>query len=431
MAVVAVVGMQWGDEGKGKVVDLLTERADVVARYQGGNNAGHTVVVDGKKYVLHTIPSGILRKEVTSIIGHGVVLDPASLIDEVLKLRANGHAIEDNLRISGKAHVIMPYHRMIDRMNENLRADRKIGTTARGIGPAYADKMARVGIRAVDLLHEPTLRAKVRNNLTMKGLFLTEHATVEELAALDADAIVEEHLGFAEQLGSFITDTDALLRDAWGQGRNLLLEGAQGTMLDIDHGTYPYVTSSSAAVGGSCTGLGLAPSRIDHVVGVVKAYTTRVGKGPFPTELTSERGEQLQDRGDEFGATTGRPRRCGWIDTVVLRHAQWINDARWLAITKLDVLDSFDQIGVCTAYEFDGQQLTTFPTAERMLEACTPVLDYMPGWNVSTAGITEWEKLPLNAQRYVERIAEIVESKILLVSTGPGREQTVLRHRLW
>ncbi|MBI3091039.1 MAG: adenylosuccinate synthase [Candidatus Tectomicrobia bacterium] len=431
MAVVAVVGMQWGDEGKGKVVDLLTEGADIVARYQGGNNAGHTVVIEGVKYVLHTIPSGILRKDVLSVIGHGVVVDPAALLEEMRLLRAEGHKIDDNLRISAKAHVIMPYHRLLDRATEALRAERKIGTTARGIGPAYADKMGRSGIRVIDLLHEPTLRTKVATNLAMKGSFLAEHCQGSEGSALDAVAVTAQYLKFGEELRPFITDVDALLQRAWREGRNLLLEGAQGTLLDIDHGTYPYVTSSSAAAGGSCIGLGLAPSRLDQVVGVVKAYTTRVGEGPFPTELGGSLGATLRQRGDEFGATTGRPRRCGWLDIVGLRHAQWINAARWLAITKLDVLDTFSDIGICTAYEYEGERITSLPLGEHALSACAPVLEWMPGWRTSTTGTTEWRKLPEKAQRYVEHIAELLEADVLLVSTGPQRQETILTHQLW
>ncbi|RPJ54496.1 MAG: adenylosuccinate synthase, partial [Acidobacteria bacterium] len=369
MSNIVIVGTQWGDEGKGKIVDLITERFDVVARYQGGHNAGHTVGIEGRKYVLHLIPSGILRPGKICVIGNGVVLDPAAFAEEVRTLTSAGIDVTGRLFVSNRAHLIMPYHRAVEKAEENTLKE-KIGTTSRGIGPCYEDKMGRRGIRVADLLYPELFRQKVHANLEFKNRVL---CSVYRAEALDATAIADEYLGMAEQVLPFVTDTAEFLNGAVREGKTILFEGAQGTLLDVDHGTYPFVTSSSATAGGACTGTGIGPSLINGVIGIAKAYTTRVGGGPFPTELTDETGSRIREKGAEYGASTGRPRRCGWFDAVVVRYAALLNDLTTLVITKLDVLDQLEQINICVGYQFRGEKLRFFPTDMSVLNEVKPV----------------------------------------------------------
>src|SRR3990167_382423 len=422
MSVQVVVGAQWGDEGKGKIVDVLSEKADVIARYHGGPNAGHTVVLEQDKFVLHLIPSGILRPAKVCIVGHGVVVDPEALLEEIAALENKNIKVKGNLFASKKAHLIMPYHKIIDQRSEQLRGNQMIGTTGRGIGPAYTDKVARLGIRLADLLDSNLFKEKLLVNLQEKNFLLKNFYGLPDLSF---DTVYAQYMSYGERLKDYITDTDALMKEALGQGRSILIEGAQGTMLDVDHGTYPFVTSSSSSVGGVCTGLGIAPSRIDEVIGVAKAYTTRVGSGPFPTELTNDSGQKLRDRGNEYGATTGRPRRCGWFDAVVVRHAVWVNGIKKLAITKLDVLDQFDKIFICTGYRYKGEMFRDMPCETEVLEKLTPVYKELEGWRQNTAGLTSYEHLPLKAKNYLKRLSDEVEANISLISTGPQRTQTI------
>ena len=425
MPVSVVVGAQWGDEGKGKIVDMLTDKVDIVARYQGGANAGHTVVVEGKESILHLIPSGILHEGKVCIIGAGVVVDPAALIEEIEALEAKGFDVKERLKISGKAHMIMPYHKTMDKAAENRSTKgSKIGTTGRGIGPAYADKASRVGIRFGDLFHQERFSACLEKILEQKNI-LFERLYGE--APIDTGAIIEEYAGYAKRLAGYADDTGTYLRNALSEGKRALAEGAQGTMLDIDHGTYPFVTSSSAGAGGACTGLGIPPGSIDTVIGIMKAYTTRVGEGPFPTELTDDIGEKLRREGGEFGATTGRPRRCGWLDTVVGRYAVAVNGVTDIALTKLDVLDAFDEIDICTAYEIDGEIVDQMPEETGVLNRIRPVYETMPGWDSPTSGACKLDDLPKNALLYIDRIEELVGAPATIISTGQGREATLTR----
>ncbi len=422
MSTVIVVGTQWGDEGKGKLVDVLTEKADIVARYQGGHNAGHTVVINNEKYILHLIPSGILHKDTVCAIGNGVVVEPASLLKEITGLRKRGIRVADNLLISKNAHVIMPYHLALDSASEKAKGKKCIGTTGRGIGPTYVDKMARTGIRVGDLLTPEMFIDKLKANLRqinflMKNLYRSP--------GFSARAIFEEYSEYGRLLRKHIADTDIIVNRAITEGKNVLLEGAQGTLLDIDHGTYPYVTSSNSIAGGACTGLGIGPTKISGVLGVVKAYTTRVGEGPFPTEMDGPVGEELRARGGEFGATTGRPRRCGWLDTVILRHAAMINGLTGIAITKLDILDSLKKIRICTGYKYRGKTFTDFPKEPGIFEKCTPVYEEMTGWGKSTLGIKEFRKLPLQARAYIKRIEELTGVRADVISTGQKRDELI------
>jgi adenylosuccinate synthase len=422
MPTVIVVGSQWGDEGKGKLVDVLTEKADIVARYQGGHNAGHTVVINDEKYILHLIPSGILHKNTVCMIGNGVVVEPAALIEEINGLRKRGITVSDNLLISKNAHLIMPYHLALDSASEKAKGRNCIGTTGRGIGPTYVDKMARTGLRVGDLLTPGIFLEKLTTNLRhvnflMKNLYKT--------GGFSAKKIFDEYMGYAKSLRRHVADTDIILNDAARAGKNLLLEGAQGTLLDIDHGTYPYVTSSNSIAGGACTGLGIGPTRISRVLGVVKAYTTRVGSGPFPTEIEGGVGEEIRTKGGEFGATTGRPRRCGWLDTVILRHAAMINGFSGMAITKLDILDDLKTIKICTAYKHRGKVYRHFPKEADIFGNCTPVYEEVEGWNTSTIGIREFKKLPVRTQKYIKRIEELVGVKAHLISTGQKRHELI------
>ena len=427
MAGLVVVGSQWGDEGKGKIIDFLAEKADMVVRYQGGNNAGHTVVVKGEEFRLHLIPSGILYPGVQCVIGNGVAADPAVLVGEIEGLKARGVVVE-RLAISDRAAVIMPYHRRIDELEEERRGDYRIGTTKRGIGPAYMDKIARTGIRMADLLDPGVFSQKLERVMAEKNRLLTVYYQAEPF---DYEAVREEYLGYAEKLRPFIADTSRMVYDALREGKKVLFEGAQGTLLDIDHGTYPYVTSSHPVAGGAPIGAGIGPSLIDSVLGVVKAYTTRVGEGPFPTELNDALGEKIRQRGWEYGTTTGRPRRCGWLDAVVLRYAARINGLHAMAVTKLDVLDGLEEIKICTAYRWRGREIVDLPSTLEMLAECEPVYESWPGWQESLGAVRKWEDLPPAARRYLERVEELTGVPIALVAVGREREQTIVRREVF
>jgi len=423
MSVRVVVGAQWGDEGKGKMIDLMSETADIAARYQGGANAGHTVVIAGKKYVLHLIPSGILQKNTVCVIGNGVVIDPVALIEEIKMLESMGIEIKGRLFISHLAHLIMPYHKMLDRAREKKAAADKIGTTGRGIGPAYIDKINRAGIRIVDLLDRDTFEQKLRKNIEEKNELLKKIYKAEQLAV---EPIIREYLDFDKLINPYIKDVSLYLNQAIKAGKKVLLEGAQGTLLDIDFGTYPYVTSSTPTSGGACSGLGIGPTFVDEVYGVIKAYTTRVGMGPFPTEMGDDDLVNLRELGDEFGATTGRPRRCGWFDAVIANYAARINGISAFALTKLDILDTLNEIKVCVSYEYEGKRITEFPSEMRILENCQPIYETYPGWESSTSEIKKFHDLPDNAKKYIHRIEELTDTGVAIVSVGSGREQTIL-----
>ncbi len=419
-----VVGMQWGDEGKGKIVDYLTEHVNMVVRHQGGNNAGHTVVVNGEQTILHLLPSGILHEGRTCVIGNGTVLDPGVLLKEIEGVRKAGHKLEGRLFISDCAHIIMPYHKLMDKGQEQFRGKTRIGTTGRGIGPAYADKADRLGIRFGDLVDLPCFRAKLEQALAYKNAILTAVFGEEPF---DVDAVYEEYAAYANALQPFIADGVSMVHDALRQKERVLFEGAQGSMLDIDHGTYPYVTSSTTVAGGVCAGAGVGPNAVEGITGIVKAYTTRVGAGPFPTEETGAVGEHLREKGGEYGATTGRPRRCGWLDLVQLRRALTLNGATCIALTKADVLSEVETIRFCTAYETDGQLTREFPSQAAALESATPVYEEAPGWRQDISGCRTWDDLPENARAYFEKIEAFAGIPVCLISVGPGREQTIFR----
>jgi len=422
LANVIVIGAQWGDEGKGKITDLLSRSADVVVRYQGGNNAGHTVVVGDRTFKLHLIPSGILYPKTECIIASGTVIDPQVLLEEVDRLSALGIST-DNLFIAETAHVTMPYHRVLDQASEEQRAEHKIGTTGRGIGPTYADKSERVGIRIIDLMDEKRLAKKLRWAIEQKNIVLQK---LYNLEPLDVEAIIEEYRGYADRLRPHVIDASLKIDDAIRERRNILFEGAQGTLLDLDHGTYPYVTSSNPVAGGACIGAGVGPTCIDRVIGVAKAYTTRVGEGPFPTELHDEIGAQIGDRGAEFGTTTGRKRRCGWFDGVIGRYAVRINGLDCLAVTKLDVLDDLDEIKVCTAYELDGKVVRDFPSDARAFGRAIPIYETLPGWKQSTSECKTVEELPQAAKEYLKFLADLTGTPIAIISLGASRGQTII-----
>ncbi|HPS19860.1 MAG TPA: adenylosuccinate synthase [Candidatus Omnitrophota bacterium] len=415
-----LVGAQWGDEGKGKVIDVLTKDVNYVVRYQGGNNAGHTVVIGKNKYVLHLIPSGILHNGKVCVIGHGVVVDPKALIDEIKFVKSKGIKVDGRLMISDRAHVIFPYHQKLDELRE-LRAKGRIGTTRKGIGPCYSDKVARVGIRMGDLFDEQYLRSRIEINVKEKNTSLKE---LGRGAEFDADAIYNEYLGYAKTLRGYVCDTIQLLNDALKKGKSILFEGAQGTFLDVDYGTYPFVTSSNATAGGACTGAGIGPSKIDKVLGVVKAYTTRVGEGPFPTEFSDELMDIIRQKGGEFGATTGRARRCGWFDAVLVKNSVDINGIDSVVITKLDVLDDLENIKICVAYKYKGKTYRNIPGIPGFLEDCEPVYETQAGWQCDTSNVTSCSKLPKNAKKYISRIKELIGTEIMLVSVGKSRKQT-------
>ncbi len=419
-----VTGGQWGDEGKGKVIDILSDRFDVVVRYQGGNNAGHTVVINGRKFFLHLIPSGIFHPEKICVIGNGVVLDPFAFVEEVKGLREAGISVSPkNLRVSDRVHLVMPYHRAIDNASEELKAGKKIGTTGKGIGPAYTSKAMRSGIRAVDLLSENLLVEKIKENLSYFNYLLRGYYKADVLAV---DDVIEKILSIRDEILPYITNSAYLLETYRNEGKSILFEGAQASLLDVDHGTYPFVTSSSIVAGGVGPGTGFGPVHIKSIIGVFKAYLTRVGGGPFPTEQTNGIGEALRQTGSEYGTTTGRPRRCGWFDLVAARYARIINGYTGIALTKLDVLSQFEEIPVCTGYQYKGSIIHEFPADLNVLEKMKPVYSFRRGWKATISGADRFETLPREAQDYVRYIEDQVQCKILLISTGPDRNQTIM-----
>jgi adenylosuccinate synthase len=420
---IAVLGAQWGDEGKGKIVDMLTPGFSIVARYQGGHNAGHTVYAKGRKFVLRLLPSGILHEGITCVIGNGLVVDPQALFAEIDELAAAGISIGDRLVISDKAHLILPYHRELDLLSEARRGERKIGTTSRGIGPAYEDKIARRGVRVGDLANPASLADAVQHNVDARNRLIAE-------STMDWRQVLDDLARAWARMGPWVTDVSLFLARARAAGRSIMFEGAQGTLLDIDHGTYPYVTSSNATIGGVCTGLGVGPRAIDRVLGVAKAYTTRVGEGPLPTELSGEIGNRLRETGQEFGAVTGRPRRCGWYDAVAVRYACRVNGLDALALTKLDVLDGLPELKVCTSYRCHGTSLTEMPGDLSQLAACGPVYETLPGWSAPVAGVRRFDDLPREARSYVARLEEVTGVPAAIVSTGSSREDTILREEI-
>jgi adenylosuccinate synthase len=418
---IAVLGAQWGDEGKGKIVDMLTPHFSAVARYQGGHNAGHTVYVNGKKFVLHLIPSGILHAGVMCLIGNGVVIDPQALFAEVEELARNGVTVDGRLKVSEKAHIILPYHRELDVLSEARRGERKIGTTSRGIGPAYEDKIGRRGIRVCDLLGDRTALAdEVRENVSARNRMIKD-------STLDWKPVFDQVVAFGERMRPWVADVSLSLHAMMAEGRAIMFEGAQATLLDIDHGTYPFVTSSNASIGGVCTGLGVPPRAIGGVLGVAKAYTTRVGEGPLPTELSGALADRLRESGQEYGASTGRPRRCGWYDAVVVRYSARVNGLDAVALTKLDVLDGLPEVLICTGYKTSTGTITEFPADLRLLNGAEPVYERLPGWSSPTKGVTDYDTLPAEAQRYVKRLEEVSGVDCAIISTGSDRAETIVK----
>jgi adenylosuccinate synthase len=419
---VAVVGLQWGDEGKGKIVDILADGFDCVARYQGGHNAGHTVTFDGRRFVLHVVPSGIFHQRAVCIVGGGVVLDPEAFLGECDSLEKAGVALKGRLFVSNRCHLILPYHRSLEAAFEQRLGDKNLGTTARGIGPAYEDKYGRRGLRVCDLLDRAAFPAKLKAQVELKNLYLEALHSTERI---DIESIRVAYEGFAERLRPLVVDSAALVNRLLREGKSILFEGAQATLLDIDHGTFPYVTSSSASAGGVAPGLGVSPKHVNAVIGITKAYTTRVGTGPFPTEAHGPHGETIRKVGSEFGATTGRPRRCGWFDGPAGRYSAMINAPDVVVVTKIDVLDTFDEIPFCTEYKYKGSALKEFPAEADVLAEIEPVYRNVPGWRTSTAGIREWKQLPTKAQDYLKFLSDFLEVPIGMVSTGPGRDETI------
>ena len=422
MANVVVVGMHWGDEAKGKVVDYLAQHADFVVRYNGGNNAGHTVVVGDEVYKFHVVPVGVLHSNVTPIIADGVVVDPKVLVGELAALQKRGISIE-KIKISGNAHVIMPYHRLLDALEDQYKGDRKVGTTGRGIGPCYSDKMSRTGIRILDLIDPERLRARVTEFLPLKNDMITK---VYGNQPFDAEEIISEYAGYAKIIARFVADTAAILWEASESCANILFEGAHATLLDIDHGTYPFVTSSHCISGGTTIGTGVAPTMIDRVVGIAKAYTTRVGEGPCPTEQDNEIGEKIRERGHEYGTTTGRPRRCGWFDAVAGKYAARVNGMTCVAVTLLDVLSTFDTLKVCSKYEIDGKQISQFPADAEILRKAVPIYEELPGWSEDISQVRAFADLPENAKQYVAKLAQLLEVPVCMVGVGPRRDQSII-----
>lgn len=424
MSVTVIVGAQWGDEGKGKITDYLAERSEVVVRYQGGNNAGHTVEKDGVQYKLHLIPSGILYPDKICVIGNGVVVDPSALLKEIEDLKAKGVEVkEDNLKISDRAHVVFPYHIKEDELEEKGKGDEDLGTTKKGIGPCYRDKTERIGIRMCDLMNAEVFREKLKKNLERKNKIFKDIYGEE---GFDFEQIFETYREYAERLRPYVTDTSVLLYNLAKEGKKILFEGAQGTLLDLDFGTYPYVTASHPVAGGATIGAGIGPTMIDNVIGVVKAYTTRVGKGPFPTELKDEIGDFLRKKGYEYGTTTGRPRRCGWIDIVMLRYAVRVSGITSLALTKLDTLAGLEKIKICTGYKINGKIIEDFPASLEELKMCEPIYEEMEGWSENIQDVRSFEDLPLNAKKYVKRLEELVGVEFSIISVGPEREETIV-----
>lgn len=420
MSTVVVVGTQWGDEGKGKITDFLADKADVVARYQGGNNAGHTILIENKKYKLTMVPSGIFNQNKLCVIGNGMVINPGALVEEIQYIRDNGFST-DNLKISDRAHVIMPYHLVLDGLEEDRKGDNKIGTTRKGIGPCYMDKAARNGIRIADLMDAEEFESRVRSIIIEKNQLIEQ---VYGGAHLNADSIVADYLGFAEVLRKYVTDTSVILNDAIDAGQKVLFEGAQGVMLDIDQGTYPYVTSSNPSAGGVCIGSGVGPSKIQQVIGVAKAYTTRVGDGPFPTEQDNEIGQMIRDKGHEYGTVTGRPRRVGWFDTVVVRHARRVSGITGLSLNSLDVLTGLETVKICTGYKLRGEVIDTYPASLKMVSECEAIYEEHPGWSEDISGAKTLEDLPVNTRNYLNRVSELTGIPIAIFSVGRNREQT-------
>jgi adenylosuccinate synthase len=418
----AVVGLQWGDEGKGKIVDILSARFDCVARYQGGNNAGHTVNIGGRRHVLHLIPSGIFHEGVICVIGGGVVLDPEAFLEEADKLEAAGISIRGRLLVSNRCHLILPYHRAIEAAMENMLGERKIGTTLRGVGPAYEDKAGRRGLRACDLLASASLPAKIREQAALKNRMLQ---ALDYPPLADVEAICSSFLKYGERLRPFVVDTSARLNRLIREGKSILLEGAQATLLDVDHGTFPFVTSSSASAGGAATGLGISPKHVDYIIGITKAYTTRVGTGPFPTEAAPSQAERLRERGNEYGSTTGRPRRCGWFDGPAGRYSATINGLDGLVVTKLDVLDDLAEIPFCSGYKYRNSVVEEYPAESDVLAQVEPVYTTLRGWQASTAGVRDWKALPPLAQDYLKFLSDHMQVPLEMVSTGPGRDETI------
>ncbi|MCO4520833.1 adenylosuccinate synthase [Streptococcus infantarius subsp. infantarius] len=427
MTSVVVVGTQWGDEGKGKITDFLSQDAEVIARYQGGDNAGHTIVIDGKKFKLHLIPSGIFFSEKISVIGNGVVVNPKSLVTELKYLHDEG-ITTDSLRISDRAHVILPYHIKLDRLQESSKGDNKIGTTNKGIGPAYMDKAARVGIRIADLLDKEIFAERLRVNLEEKNRLFEKMYECEPIKFED---IFEEYYEYGQQIKDYVTDTSVILNDALDAGKRVLFEGAQGVMLDIDQGTYPFVTSSNPVAGGVTIGSGVGPSKINKVIGVCKAYTSRVGDGPFPTELLDEVGDRIREVGHEYGTTTGRPRRVGWFDSVVMRHSRRVSGITNLSLNSIDVLSGLDTVKICVAYDLDGQRIDYYPASLEQLKRCKPIYEELPGWSEDITGCRSLDELPENARDYVRRVGELVGVRISTFSVGPDRDQTNILESVW
>ncbi|KGR86801.1 adenylosuccinate synthase [Lysinibacillus odysseyi] len=427
MSSVVVVGTQWGDEGKGKITDFLSKKADIIARFAGGDNAGHTIKFDGETYKLHLIPSGIFYQDKISVMGNGLVINPKSLVTELQGLQARG-IDTSNLRISNRAHIILPYHIHQDKVEEASRGDQKIGTTCKGIGPCYQDKVARIGIRVADLLDKEVFEQKLRSNVALKNKLFEKFYEVEGIPFED---IFEEYYGYGQEIAQYVTDTSKILNDVLDEGGRVLFEGAQGVMLDIDQGTYPFVTSSNPVAGGVAIGAGVGPSQVSRVVGVCKAYTSRVGDGPFPTELFDEKGHHIREVGREYGTTTGRPRRVGWFDSVVVRHSRRVSGITDLALNSIDVLSGLETVKICTAYEYNGEIITEYPANLHIIEQCKPVYEELPGWSEDITGVRTMDELPENARRYVERIVELTGIQLMTFSVGPAREQTNVVNAIW
>lgn len=427
MTSIVIVGTQWGDEGKGKITDFLSKKADAIARYAGGDNAGHTIKIGDETYKLHLIPSGIFYQDKVSVIGNGLVVNPKSLVTELNGLHAR-NIDTSNLRISNRAHVILPYHIYQDKVEEESRGDKKIGTTAKGIGPCYQDKVARNGIRMADLLDKEVFEQKLRENLALKNRLFEKFYEVE---GLNFDDIFEEYYAYGQQLAQYVTDTSKVLNDILDEGGKVLFEGAQGVMLDVDQGTYPFVTSSNPVAGGVAIGAGVGPNAVQRVVGVCKAYTSRVGDGPFPTELFDEVGHQIREVGREYGTTTGRPRRVGWFDAVVVRHSRRVSGITDLALNSIDVLSGLKTVKICTAYDYNGEVITEYPANLHIIEQCKPIYEELPGWTEDITGVRSLEELPENARKYVERILELTGIQLMTFSVGPAREQTNIVNEIW